>query len=295
MSAQSQLQRYIRNGVYGVVGHNIQYSQSPAIFRRVFETLGWPAVYALCDMSPSHFKRFVASAADAGIIGFNVTQPYKVRILDLLKRLDPTAKAVGAVNTVVCLPRGLTGYNTDVHGVTAALAPVKRQLRDSSVVILGGGGAARAVAYALSREFSIGEIIFAVRSLPKGRRVIRDLREQGKLRCPMDVCSLTKTDMDNSVTNAKLLVNATPVGGAGSKGKTPIPKGSSLPSTLTVFDLVYRPSPTKLLRDAKRAGCKTIGGWPMLVGQAEAAFRIWTGRGFPLKTRQELLTMGPSA
>lgn len=291
MSTQSQTPRHIRNGVYGVVGHNIQYSQSPAIFRRVFDTLGWHAVYALCDMSPSHFKRFVTSAADAGIIGFNVTQPYKVRILDFLTHLDPTAKAVGAVNTVSCLTRRLTGYNTDVHGVTAALTPVKRQLRDASVVILGSGGAARAVAFALARDFGIGRVVFAVRSTHKGRRIIRDLREQGRLRCPMDVCSFAKMDISGALADARLLVNATPVGGVDSKGKSAMPRGLSWPSGLTVFDLVYRPSPTKLLRDAKRAGCRTIGGWPMLVGQAEAAFRIWTGRGFPLQTRRELLAM----
>lgn len=295
MSTQSPIPRHIRNGVYGVVGHNIQYSQSPAIFRHVFEALGWPAVYALCDMSPPHFKRFVTSAADAGIVGFNVTQPYKVRVLDFLKRLDPTAKAAGAVNTVVCLPRGLIGYNTDVHGVIAALAPVKRQVRNASVVILGSGGAARAVAFALARELDVGRVVFAVRSPQKGRRVIRDLQEQGRLRCRMEICHLSKTGMSDSLADSRLLVNATPVGGAGSKGKSPLPKGLSLPSGMTVFDLVYRPSQTKLLRDAKRAGCKTIGGWPMLVGQAEAAFRIWTGRGFPVKTRQGLLAMEHTA
>jgi shikimate dehydrogenase len=295
MSAQSPIPRHIRNGVYGVVGHNIQYSQSPAIFRRAFETLGWHAVYALCDMSPAHFKRFVTSASDAGIIGFNVTQPYKVRILDLLNRLDPTAKAVGAVNTVACLPRGLIGYNTDVHGVAAALASVKRQLRNASVVMIGAGGAARAVAYALVREFEVSRILFAVRSPQKGRRIIRDLQEERRLRCPMDVCPLVKASMNESLEDSRLLVNATPVGSVESKGKSPLPKGLSLPSGLIVFDLVYRPSPTKLLREAKRAGCKTIGGWPMLVGQADAAFRIWTGRGFPLKTRQELLATERSA
>lgn len=285
----------IRNGVYGVVGHNIQYSQSPAIFRRVFKALGWPAVYALGDMALPHFTEFVASAADAGIVGFNVTQPYKVKILGYLTRLDPTAKAVGAVNTVVCLPRGLTGYNTDVNGVEAALAPVRRQLSDSSVVILGCGGAARAVAYALSREFGIGQIVLAVRSPRKARRVIRDLRKDARVRCALEVCSLTKRNLSASLADAKLLVNATPVGGAGSKGESPLPMGLALPSAMAVFDLVYRPRLTQLLREANRAGCKTIGGWPMLVGQADAAFRIWTGRGFPVKTRKELLAAGGKA
>ena len=281
----------IRNGVFGVVGHQIPYSLSPEIFRRVFDALGWRAVYALYDLTPAQFKRFVAAAADAGIAGFNVTQPYKVSILGQLDRLDATAKAVGAVNTVHCGGRGLSGFNTDVDGVEAALAPFRRELRGSSTVLLGCGGAARAVTYALSRTFQVAEITFAVRSMNKGRTMVHDLQRMANLRLPLNVCPLSAAGVNAVLKRAKLLVNATPVGGGALIERSPLPRGVSLPESLVAFDLIYRPTPSRFLREARQCGCKIVGGWPMLVGQAEAAFRIWTGRGFPIKTRRELLAM----
>jgi shikimate dehydrogenase len=295
VTTRRPLDTQIRNGLFGVVGHRIQYSQSPAIFRRVFGALGWPALYALYDLAPARFARFASEAAHGDIVGFNVTQPYKVRIVEHLGRLDSSARAVGAVNTVSCRRRGLTGYNTDVDGVEIALAPYRRKLRGAPVLILGCGGAARAVAVALFRRFRAGQITFAVRSAKKGRGVIRELRKNTGTCWPMEICPFATASLRGILPETKLLVNATPVGGGTLKRETPLPCALSLPPGLIAFDLIYRPSPTRFLREARRAGCKTVGGWPMLVGQAEAAFRIWTGRGFPVKTRRELMAQGKSA
>jgi shikimate dehydrogenase len=256
----------------------------------VFDALKWPAVYALFDLPPRRLKQFVTAAADAGIVGFNVTQPYKVRILDHLDSCDSTANAIGAVNTVICRGRRLIGSNSDVDGIETVLAPHRRELQHASVVVLGAGGAARAVAYTLDRSFNVRDIAFAVRSLPRGRRLVRELKQQSQLGCTLTVCPLGDTSLPALLADATMLVNATPVGSGAYSRQSPLPRNLSLPASLIVFDLIYRPRPTPLLRRAQGLGCRTVDGWGMLVGQAEAAFRLWTGRRFPSGVRRELVS-----
>lgn len=291
MKARTSAIQHIQRGVYGVIGHRISYSLSPTIFRLVFDALKWPAVYALFDLPPRRLRRFVTAAADIGIVGFNVTQPYKVRILDYLDSCDRTAKAIGAVNTVTCRGRQLIGSNTDVDGVATALAAYHRELRHASVVVLGAGGAARAVAYTLDHSFKVRDIAFAVRSLPKGRRLVRELRQQPRLGCTLTVHPLRGASLPALLADATMLVNATPVGSGPYSRQAPLPRNLSLPASLIVFDLIYQPRPTQLLRRAHLAGCRTVDGWRMLIGQAEAAFRLWTGRRFPRAVCRELASI----
>jgi shikimate dehydrogenase len=281
----------IQQGVYGVLGHRIAYSQSPLIFRRVFDTLQWPAVYAQFDRAPRQLRQFVAAASDVGIVGFNVTQPYKIRIIEHLNACDRSARAVGAVNAVTVTGNRLIGSNTDAAGVKAALLPYRSALRNASVVILGAGGASRAVAYALNHHFRVRAITVAARSVAKGRLLIRGLQHSTRLQCEMRVCHLGTADLRTALGDAGMLVNATPVGGSAMAGKNPLPKGVSLQRTTIVFDLIYRPRLTLLLAQAREAECRTVDGWPMLVGQAEASFLLWTGLRFPSKVRRDLLSL----
>jgi shikimate dehydrogenase len=287
--ANNQSKR-IQQGVYGVLGHRIAYSQSPLIFGYVFDVLRWPAVYAQFDRTPRQLEKFAAAASGAGIVGFNVTQPYKVRIIEHLARCDRSAKAIGAVNTVTVKGKQLIGSNTDMEGVGAALAPYRGELRNSSAVVLGAGGAARAVAHALAHEFKVGKIIISARSLAKGRLLVREVERPSRRECTMTVCGISQIALRNALAEAAILVNATPIGGSATAKQMPLPKGLSLPRSLIVFDLIYSPRPTLLLKRARQAGCRTVDGWPMLVGQAEAAFRLWTGRAFPSQVRRELLS-----
>jgi shikimate dehydrogenase len=274
------------------VGQGISYSLSPIIFRSVFDELGWQAVYGIFDLTPAGLPRFVASAGNAGIAGFNVTQPYKVRIMRCLDRIDSVARAVGAVNTVVRRGRDWVGCNTDVHGVHQALSPYQRDLRKSHAIVIGAGGAAQAVAYTLAKELHAGEVTFAVRSMAKGRSIITRLPGQRRSNCRWSVCTLTTSALQERLADASLLVNATPVGGSGLENRSPLPRGVKIPPALIVFDLVYRPRPTKLLCDAKAAGCtRLVNGWGMLVTQAEESLFLWTGTRFPERVRKELLTM----
>jgi shikimate dehydrogenase len=281
-----------KTGVYGLVGRAISYSLSPLVFRKAFDALGWPAVYGLFDLSPVQLPRFVAAAADAGITGFNVTQPYKVCIMRYLDRTDPDADAVGAVNTVVCRGRSWVGHNTDVDGIHEALSRYRDDLRKAKAIIIGAGGAARAAASALANRLAMSEVTFAVRSLPKGRAVVRELSRQCRTDCRWNVCSLTRSTLNERLTDTSLLVNATPVGGAGLEHRSPVPQGVRIPRSAVVFDLVYNPRQTRLLADAASAGCgKLVDGWGMLVAQADASLFLWTGTRFPERVKADLLAM----
>lgn len=284
--------RDIQQGVYGVLGQDIEYTLSPVIFRHVFATLKWPAVYAIFDRTPARLKRFVTAAHDAGVVGFNVTKPYKVAIIEHLNRLDATARAVGAVNTVVCRGAGGIGYNTDVDGVERALARYRKRLDDRTAIVLGAGGAARATAYALVMRFGMSEIVFAARHPKRAESVARDLqRHCGKT--TFDIVDVERLHNDARVGDAALLVNASPVGTGPLRNHLPMPARVALSPRTIAFDLIYRPRQTRFLQRAQRAGCRTVNGWPMLIAQAERALEIWTGRQFPRKARTQLLNWDP--
>lgn len=284
--------REMQQGVYGVLGQNIEYTLSPVIFRHVFATLRWPAVYAIFDKAPARVKQFVNAAFDAGIVGFNVTKPYKVAIIEHLDRLDATARAVGAVNTVVCRAGGAVGYNTDVDGVEWVLARFRKRLEGRHAIVIGAGGAARATAYALVTRFGMAEIVFAARRPKRAEAVAGDLERH----CPkasFDIVNIEKLHLDARVGDAALLVNASPVGMGPLRNRLPMPARVALSPRTVAFDLIYRPRQTRFLQRAQRAGCRTVNGWPMLIAQAERALQIWTGRQFPRKARTQLLDWDP--
>lgn len=289
----TQLTRKATQGIYGVLGHDIEYTLSPAIFRHVFDALGWPAVYGIFDLPPAKLQRFVQAAPDAGILGFNVTQPHKVTIIEHLTQLDRTARAVGAVNTVHGRGARSVGYNTDVDGIEMALGRYRRSLDGGVAVVIGAGGAARAAVYTLSTRLGLSHVIVAARHQTRGRTMVEDLAAFCPRHCTIEFLPLRVLGVDPPLTDADLIVNATPVGGPAQRSRLPFPARLRLSPHTIVFDLVYYPRRTPLLLRAQRAGCRTVGGWPMLIAQADAAFNIWTGRSFPAKSRQALLRWNP--
>lgn len=283
----------IRSGLYGVLGSGIAYSQSPQIFRRVFADLGWPAVYALIDLQATasgRLGRFLRAAAAARFIGLNVTKPYKEAVGEYCSRLDVTAVATGAVNTLAVGGGGLIGYNTDVAGIKATLRPYARALKKRRAVIFGAGGAARAVAWTLVEHFGISHLTLIARSPLCAERLLQDLVSHTKQGFTASILRWDDHTAGTAVRDAVLLINTTPLGGGPLKTRTPLQTKIALSSSLIVFDLIYRPRETLLLRRARRARCRAaLGGWRMLVAQAEASFTIWTGRKFSALTRRDLL------
>ncbi|MBI3873298.1 MAG: hypothetical protein HY304_09510 [candidate division Zixibacteria bacterium] len=294
MRISSAAAQRIHNGIYGILGHEISYSLSPWLFRQVFDHLQWSAVFARCDLPTAQLRGFLRACGDAGIVGLSVTKPYKVRVLEHLDRVTPPAQRIGAVNTIAVVRGRLVGHNTDVAGIVATLWPHRRGLLGRNAVILGAGGAARAVAAALEHTFRMAQIAVLSRSPRNAQRTWRNLVTTSGSKCHLDFVPWHSNEMRARLQDAALLVNATPLGTWGSRSQSPLPRGVTIPSDAIVFDLVYRPRLTRLLSQAQKSGCRAaLGGWPMLIAQADAAFNIWTGQPFPAALHRRLLRDAP--
>ncbi len=263
-----------RTRLYGVIGDPIAHSLSPAM-----QNAGFFArrVNAVClPFLTRDLQDFVDSLQPFGIKGFSVTLPHKESILRFLYRCDPLAEKIGAVNTVVVRSGGrLHGYNTDYVGVLQTLER-RTRLRGSRVLIVGAGGAARAVAYALAQAGSA--VFVSARRLPRAKRLALAVGGEA-----VERDALRHTAFD-------VIVNATPVGMHPSVGSSPL-KADELNCKL-VFDIIYRPQTTKLLEIAARRGIQTVSGVEMFVAQGAAQWEIWTGHRAPVSAmRRAVLRM----
>lgn len=250
---------------YAVIGHPMGHTMSPFIHKRLFELSGIQAQYGVFDIAPEDLDnqyKNVLSKLD----GFNITIPHKQRIIHLLDNLDPKAKMYGSVNTVAFGEKGACGYTTDPDGFLKALeaeniAPVGR------VVILGCGGVARTMAYEAALKDA--DLSFAVRK--EDTEVCKNLCKEIKdtLNKEVGFCGLSEIEGD-----IDLLVNATPIGMYPKIDAQPV-EDKVLSKTKALFDAVYNPLETQLIKKAKAMGCKALGGMSMLVWQAVVAHEIW--------------------
>jgi len=240
-----------------------------------FEALGIEARYEALDVPPDALVGAVERLREAGVYGANVTVPHKLAALPLMDELTDAARAVGAVNTVVNRAGRLLGHNTDAAGFLRALKEDGRFGPEGArAVMLGAGGAARAVAFALLRA-GVARLGVYNRTVERAVELARDFSAYGKI-APVE-------DLAASVRAADLLVNTTSVGlehEGRDPDESPLPSGL-LPHKGFVCDLIYHPAKTRLLRDAERAGLKVQNGLPMLVYQGAEAFEWWTGRAAP--------------
>ncbi len=267
---------------YAVLGRSLPYTLSPLIYNTAFNLLNIPARYSVLEVEPEHFiERMTAVKRDHKYAGFNITIPYKTNIIALLDEIDTVADGIGAVNTVIAQGGRWKGFNTDVAGF---IKPLHHQAAEiKTAVILGAGGAARAVVYALYGTAST-KIHLVVRDQAKGREFQKRFTGRGIEIHPFK-------ELNRILPAADLLVNTTPVGTSPQVDETPLPDISGLRPGCMVYDLVYNPPVTRLLRDAKNLNKNIIciGGLEMLLGQAAEAFRLWTGRELPEEEVRERL------
>jgi 3-dehydroquinate dehydratase/shikimate dehydrogenase len=257
-----QLRRKTR--IYGVIGNPISHSLSPQLQNAAFQARKMDAVYL--PFLVTQLPDFLAAIEPLGIRGFSVTLPHKQNILRHLNDCDPMAAAIGAVNTVVVRGAGkLYGYNTDYVGVLRALER-RMPLRGSRVLILGAGGAARAVAFALAQ--SGASVCISARRPEKARALARAVGAEAVPRV-----SIRREFFD-------AIVNATPVGMHPRVARSPL-EARELNCRL-VFDLIYRPRVTRLLQLAARRGIETVSGLDMFLAQGAAQWEIWTGERAPV-------------
>lgn len=274
-----------------LLGHPVEHSLSPRMHNAAFRHLGLNLVYLATDVRPADLPAAVEGLRAMGLRGANVTLPHKETIRPLLDACSDRARAVGAVNTVVCVDteagaRTLHGDNTDVAGFLAPLAPFADRLHGTDQLIFGAGGAARAAAYALLTTYQPSVLTLAVRTPARAEALARDLAPfdaRGALR----VVALAEAEA--AVATSRLLVNATPLGMHPHVEGTPWARQASFHRAQVVYDLVYAPQHTRLLREAGARGATTVGGLGMLIGQAAAAFTAWTGHPFPLEVVRQAL------
>ena len=238
-----------------LLGHHIGYSASPAMHNAAFAALGMDAQYELADVGAHELPNAVGALRGTGRIGANVTQPHKLAVCELVDELAPEVERLGAANTIVRSDNRLVAHNTDLPALVAELAglgPV------TAAAVLGVGGASRAVQAALS---DTGATVTAIG---------RDRWDE----------------IPAILADCQLVVNATPVG-TGSDASPIAP--DQLRPDLAVLDLVYRPSPTRLVREALAAGADALDGAGMLLRQAALSFTLWTGREAPVGAMRDAL------
>lgn len=258
-----------------LIGHPVGHSLSPLIHNTAFAVLGLRGRYSALDVDSSAVGSAIASIDGATVVGANVTIPYKQAVIPYLEELTPTAKKAGAVNTIFRRDGLLVGENTDIAGFLYGLrAPragnlVAKLPENPRVLILGSGGAARAVAHACRVHLSASTVQIAARNEATARGIEH-------------IEFVDWEERKNAAQASDLIVNATPLGMHPSINASPLPDNMSFGPRHTVYDLIYNPDPTLLLEHAAGQGAVTIGGLAMLIGQAAAAFSIWTGQEMPV-------------
>ncbi len=267
-----------------LLGFPLGHSLSPLIHNTALSEQEINAVYLCMPVAGHQFEPAVRGLAAAGFMGSNVTIPHKERAYELVDVLSDQARAVGAVNTIVCQcekgspPPSLYGDNTDIQGFLDPLKPYSSRLRDAEMTILGSGGAARAVCYALLSQYTPSSLTLIARTPSKAEALARDMAtfdDRGALRIT------TFRESGRHVRRCSLLVNTTPVGMHPGTDQTPWPTAEDFSSGQIVYDLIYNPRKTRLLIEAERRGATGIGGMEMLIGQAAASYVQWTSRTMP--------------
>lgn len=259
--------------VFGVFGDPVGHSLSPAMHNAAFSALGMDCIYHAFRVKPQKLEQAILGAQAMGFGGLNLTVPLKEEAL-VLKSIkpDPLAEKIGAINTIVFGNSGeIKGHNTDSLGAKKALLEAAVEIKGSKIVIAGAGGAARAIAFQLASDGA--DIVIANRT---EERAIELARNISSATYSSKIEGTGLSELKNLLSEADVLINTTTMG-MHPNTDTAIAKADVLHSRLIVFDIVYNPLETRLLKEAKAAGAKTISGVSMLVYQGVEAFKLWTG------------------
>ncbi len=272
----------------GIIGFPIGHSISPAFQQAALDHLGIDADYQAWEVDPEGVGEFLQALRQPDKLGINVTVPHKETVIPFLDEMDEGAREAGAVNTVVHREGRLIGYNTDSHGFLQALREARNfRCEGRRVLVLGAGGAARGVVLALIRE-GVSDLVIANRTFARGERLASLARERG-IACR--AIEMSWNELALAAVSADLIVNCTTVGMShGPDAAHSLLLEQQIPPTALVYDLVYNPMETPLLRAAGRAGASTLGGIQMLVHQGAASFELWTGQPGPIPVMLEAAT-----
>ena len=264
----------------GIFGYPISHSISPPMHQAAFDRAGIDAVYEAWETPPDALAAAVAALRDDGVLGANVTVPHKQTVMASLDSVDDLARRIGAVNTIVNDGGRLRGTNTDARGFIDSLREYGgMDPSRADAVLVGAGGAARAAAHALA-ESGVGSLTIANRTLERADALAAEIAALG---AGVRAVSLSDAAFADACGAADLIVNSTSVGmlHGPAEGKSPVPDGA-IRAGCVVYDMVYNPPDTPLLRAASDAGARAVGGLPMLVYQGAAAWELWTRQDAPV-------------
>ena len=269
----------------GVIGNPVEHSLSPAIHNAAFQKLGLNFVY-LAFRVEAIGEAIKGLRALGNFRGASVTIPHKVAAVPFLDSVEPTARHIGAINTIVAEGGTLTGHNTDAIGALRALREGGAELKGRQVVMLGSGGAARAIAFALGTETGIERLTLLGIDSQERTALTRDL--QSKTGMTVQESLLDEGALRKILPDSHVLIHCTPMGMSLKTNETAVP-AALLHTGLTVMDIVYNPRDTQLLKDAKARGCRTIPGLEMFLHQAAAQFELWTHHAAPADVMRAVL------
>jgi len=279
---QSQNKFNHNTKIIGIIGHPVKHSYSPLMQNIAFELTGQNYIYLPFDVPANSLKDALKGIVALGINGFNVTLPLKEKILPLLKDVAEEVNIIGAVNCVTNEDGILRGYNTDVAGVVESLNPFKDEIAGAKVSVIGAGGAARSVIYALIRNFKVGHINIINRT----EQTAESLKEYFSVKMIFNnfkAFPLFPSDLVETFRDSKLIINTTSMGMYPEVDDSATTIKESFLKGQIVFDIVYNPVKTKLLKLAESQGSTIITGLKMLVEQGAKSYELWCGEKMPVE------------
>lgn len=260
--------------LYGVIGDPVGHSKSPAMMNRAFRHLGINGAYGAFHVTPERLGDAIAGMRALGVRGLNVTIPHKVNVMAFLDEVHEGARAAGAVNTIVNEDGRLIGYNTDGIGYVRSLKEeAEPDLKGKTIIVLGAGGAARGILWALTQE-KPEKVLLANRTFEKAQQLAAAFSSQSQ------VSALSWDELHDACADADVMINTTSVGMSPNIDAVPIDAGWLRPGSVA-SDLIYNPMTTAFLQQAEQRGCRIHTGLGMFIYQGAYALEYWTGRPAP--------------
>lgn len=268
--------------IVGLIGHPVEHSFSPPMHNAAFDALNMDYAYVAFDVNPNDLKSAIEGAESLNIKGFNVTIPHKVDVMQYLDELDEVARLIGAVNTIDF--KNLKGYNTDGIGAVKAIEEVT-SIKNKNVVVAGAGGASRAISFYIAK-YGAESLTILNRNEAKAESLASDVSDSGLIG---EVAYDSINAIGNYMESADVLIDTTPLGMHPNINDEPIVKADMMDEDLVVFDAVYNPNETVLIKEAIKANAKPVYGIKMLLYQGAESFKIWTGKTAPVDVMEKAL------
>ena len=267
-----------------LIGNPVEHSLSPRMHTSAFKEIGYNAIYIACKVEKDKLFEVVESIKALNLLGANVTIPHKVDIMEFVDDIDPIARDIGAINTIVNNNGNLYATNTDGIGAIRSIKEGGIDLKDKNVVMIGSGGVARPIAFYLLKE--IKHLFLTDINREASSTLEKALLKRYEKK--VSAFDLTEENLGDFIEKSNILMNCTPVGMYPNIDKTPVPKKLLRPD-LSIFDVVYNPLETKLVREAKEVGSKAIGGIKMFLYQGVEGFELWTKQKAPVNLMEKII------